>query len=117
MNDDARIIYEEQLRLIDEDEVCAVEAAHLSAALKRNAARRRYIHAQEKNLLASSRKSSGTKDIVTDSHETPIVHITNNVTTTTSTANAPTYNQNGDGGQYVAEQMYTVPDLNQQSFP
>ena len=117
MNDDARIIYEEQLRLIDEDEVCAVEAAHLSAALKRNAARRRYIHAQEKNLLASSRKSSGTKDIVTDSHETPIVHITNNVTTTTSTANAPTYNQNGDGGQYVAEQMYTVPELNQQSFP
>lgn len=117
MNDDARIIYEEQLRLIDEDEVCAVEAAHLSAALKRNAARRTYIHEQEKNLLASSKKSSKTKNILTDSHETPIVHITNNVTTTTSTANAPTYNQNGDGGQYVAEQMYTVPDLNQQSFP
>jgi len=117
MNEEARNVYEEQLRLIEEEEVCAVEAAHLSAALKRNAARRRYIHAQEKNLLASSRKSSGTKDIVTDSHETPIVHITNNVTTTTSTANAPTYNQNGDGGQYVAEQMYTVPELNQQSFP
>ena len=105
MNEEARYVYEEQLRLIEEDEVCAVEAAHTSAALKRIAARRRYIHAQEKNLLASSRKLSKEKNIVTDSHETPIVHITNNVTTTTSTANAPTYNQNGDGGQYIAEQM------------
>ena len=60
MNEEARNVYEEQLRLIEEEEVCAVEAAHLSAALKRNAACRRYIHAQEKNLLASSRKSSGT---------------------------------------------------------
>jgi len=117
MNDDARNTYEEQLRLIEEEEACAVEAAHLSAALKRNTARRRYIHAQEKNLLASSRKPSKVKNIATDSHETPIVHITNNVNTTTSTANAPTYNQNGDGGQYVAEQIYTVSDLNQQSFP
>lgn len=104
MNEEARNVYEEQLRLIEEEETCAVEAAHLSAALKRNAARRRYIHAQEKNLLASSRKSSGTKDIVTDSHETPVIQINNTVTT--STANVPTYNQNGDGGQYVAEQMY-----------
>ncbi len=104
MNEEARNVYEEQLRLIEEEEACAVEAAHLSAALKRIAAHRRYIREQEKNLLASSKKSSRTKDIVTDSHETPVIQINNTVTT--STANVPTYNQNGDGGQYVAEQMY-----------
>ena len=50
MDDEARVVYEEQIRLIEEDEACAVEAAHLRAALKRNAARRRYIHAREKAL-------------------------------------------------------------------
>ena len=53
MNEEARYVYEEQLRLIEEDEACAVEAAHLSAALKRIDARRKYIHAQEKALLAT----------------------------------------------------------------
>lgn len=110
-------MYEEQLRLIAEDEKCAVEAAHLSAELMRIDARRRYIRSQQKNLLASSRKSSKAKDIVPHSHETPIVQITNNVTATTSTANAPTYNQHGDGGQYVADNIFTIPELNQQSFP
>ena len=114
MNDEARYVYEEQLRLIGEEEVCAVEAAHLSAALRRIDAHRRYIREQERNLLAFSRESGKAKDI-SNSHETPIVHITNNVIT--STANAPTYNQNGDGGQYIAEHMYTIPDINQQSFP
>lgn len=106
MNEEARYVYEEQLRLIEEDEACAVEAAHLSAALKRIDARRKYIHAQEKALLAASRKSSKAKDMVTDSHETPVIQINNNLTANTSTANAPTYNQHGDGGQCVAENMY-----------
>ncbi|MBP5393217.1 MAG: hypothetical protein J6Y59_05325 [Bacteroidaceae bacterium] len=113
MSDEARYVYEEQLRLIAEDEKCAVEAAHLSAALKRNDALRRYIREQEKNLLASSRKSSRAKDIVADNHMTPVVQINNNVTTTTSTANAPTYNQHGDGGQYVADNIFTIPNLKQ----
>lgn len=106
-------MYEEQLRLIAEDEACAVEAAHLSAALKRNDALRRYIREQEKNLLASSRKSSRAKDIVADNHMTPVVQINNNVTTTSTTANAPTYNQHGDGGQYVADNIFTIPNLKQ----
>ncbi|MBQ6226536.1 MAG: hypothetical protein IJJ73_09585 [Bacteroidaceae bacterium] len=113
MSDEARYVYEEQLRLIAEDEACAVEAAHLSAALKRNDALRRYIREQEKNLLASSRKSSRAKDIVADNHMTPVVQINNNVTTTSTTANAPTYNQHGDGGQYVADNIFTIPNLKQ----
>jgi len=113
MSDEARYVYEEQLRLIAEDEKCAVEAAHLSAALKRNDALRRYIREQEKNLLASSRKSSRAKDIVADNHMTPVVQINNNVTTTSTTANAPTYNQHGDGGQYVADNIFAIPNLKQ----
>ena len=113
MSDEARYVYEEQLRLIAEDEKCAVEAAHLSAALKRNDALRRYIREQEKNLLASSRKSSRAKDIVADNHMTPVVQINNNVTTTSTTANAPTSNQHGDGGQYVADNIFTIPNLKQ----
>lgn len=111
MNDDARKIYEEQLRLIAEDEACAVEAAHLSAALKRNAAHRKYIHEKERILLASSKKSGKATEIVqpaAGSLSAPAINITTNVNT--NAGNAPTYNQMGDGGQYVAEQMYTVPD-------
>ena len=113
MNDEAKYVYEEELRLIAEDEKCAVEAAHFSAELKRNDALRRYIREQEKNLLASSRKSSRAKDIVADNHMTPVVQINNNVTTTSTTANAPTYNQHGDGGQYVADNIFTIPNLKQ----
>ena len=117
MNDEARRVYEERLRLIGEDEACAVKAAHLSADLKRIEAYRQYIHEQEKNLLASSRQSERAKEIVADTSKTPVVQINNHVTATTSAANAPTYNQHGDGGQYVAENMFTIPDINQQSFP
>lgn len=113
MSDEARYVYEEQLRLIAEDEKCAVEAAHLSAELMRIDARRRYIRSQQKNLLASSRKSSRAKDIVADNRMTPVVQINNNVTTTSTTANAPTYNQHGDGGQYVADNIFTIPNLKQ----
>ena len=109
MSDEARYVYEEQLRLIAEDEKCAVEAAHLSAALMRIDARRRYIRSQKKHLLASLKRS----DIVADNHMTPVVQINNNVTTTSTTANAPTYNQHGDGGQYVADNIFTIPNLKQ----
>lgn len=108
MNDDARKIYEEQLRLIAEDEACAVEAAHLSAALKRNAAHRRFIHEKERILLASSKESGKAIEMQPAAGSLPpAINITNNVHTNAGT---PTYNQMGDGGQYVAEQMYTVPD-------
>ena len=114
MYDDAKNVYEERLRLIEEDEACAVKAAHLSAALKRIAAQRWYIHEQEKELLASSQQSDKMKRTVqpqSGNHETPSIHITNNLTTSANASNAPTYNQHGDGGQYVAEQMFMVPDV------
>lgn len=91
-NDDARYLYEEELRLIGEEEACAVRAAHLSAELQRNTALRNFLRAQRKNLRASSKESYGAKDAAPASHGTPIVNVTTNVTTTASTADAPTYN-------------------------
>lgn len=107
MYDDARHEYEELLQLIGEEEACAVEAAHLSAALKRNDARRTFIQAQEKALLASFKKTAKTREIVQPPQgnlPTPAINITTNVNT--APTNAPTFNQMGDGGQYVAEKMY-----------
>ena len=107
MYDEALKAYEEQLRLIEEEEACAVEAAHLSAALKRNDLRRSLIQAQEKALMAAMKDScrgSRKQPSHPDSHETPVIQINNNVTANTSTV--PTFNQMGDGGQYIAEQMY-----------
>ena len=93
-NDDARYLYEEELRLIGEEEKCAVRAAHSWAEFQRNAALRNFLRAQRKNLRASSKESYGAKDAAPVSHGTPIVNVTTNVTTTTtaSTADAPTYN-------------------------
>ena len=111
MNEEARNVYEEQLRLIEEEEVCAVEAAHLSAALKRNAARRRYIRSQKKHLLASLKRSE--KALAADASKTSVTNITMNVNANATADNAPTYNQHGDGGQYVADNIFTIPNLKQ----
>ena len=117
MDDEARIVYEKQLRLIEEDEACAVEAAHLHAALKRNAARRRYIQVQEKALLSAYKKLSKTDGVIQKKAENPqapiqiLISQQNNATSTST--NSPTYNQHGDGGQYVADHMYTTPAANQ----
>ena len=117
MNDDARSVYEQHLRLIEEEEACAVEAAHHNAALKRIDAHRRYIHAQEKALLSAYKKSSKTGGAIQKKAENPqsslqiIISQQNNATSTST--NSPTYNQHGDGGQYVADHMYTTPAANQ----
>ena len=109
MDDEARIVYEKQLRLIEEDEACAVEAAHHNAALKRNAARRRYIQVQEKALLSAYKKLSKTDGVIQKKAENPqapiqiLISQQNNATSTST--NSPTYNQHGDGGQYVADHM------------
>lgn len=117
MDDDARSVYEQHLRLIEEEEACAVEAAHLNAALKRIDAHRRYLQVQEKALLSAYKKLSKTDGVIQKKAENPpaLVQIFNtqqNNATSTST-NSPTYNQHGDGGQYVAERMYTTPAANQ----
>lgn len=117
MDDDARSVYEQHLRLIEEEEACAVEAAHLNAALKRNAARRRYIQVQEKALLSAYKKLSKTDGVIQKKAENPqapiqiLISQQNNATSTST--NSPTYNQHGDGGQYVADHMYTTPAANQ----
>lgn len=111
MNEEARYVYEERLRLIEEDEKCAVEAAHLSAALKRNDARRWFIREQEKNLLASLKRSE--KALAADASKTSVTNITMNVNANATADNAPTYNQHGDGGQYVADNIFTIPNLKQ----
>jgi hypothetical protein len=116
MEEEARNVYEKQLRLIEEDEACEVEAAHLKAALKRNVALRRYIHAKEKSLLSSSKKSYKADDAVQSKSENikaPDITIYNIQQGNTNSTNSPTYNQNGDGGQYVAERMYPTPAANQ----
>ena len=107
MYEDAQNAYEELFRLIEEEESCAVEAAHHSAALKRIAVRRGFIQAREKALMSSMKESVRAKEIVRPAQgslSTPAINITTNVNT--APTNAPTYNQMGDGGQYVAEQMY-----------
>ena len=107
MFDDAKNAYEELLRLIEEEEACAVESAHLSAMLKRNDARRSLIQSQQKAALASMKKSVRAKEIgqlAQGSLSTPAINITTNVNT--APTNAPTYNQMGDGGQYIAEKMF-----------
>ena len=113
MDEDARNVFEEQLRLIEEDEACEVEAAHLKAALKRNAAHRRYIHAREKVLLSSSKYSCKAGDATiqskSENQQAPEINIYNIQQGNSSSTNSPTYNQNGDGGQYVAEYMYPTP--------
>ena len=117
MDDDARSVYEQHLRLIEEEEACAVEAAHLNAALKRNSARRRYIQVQEKALLSAYKKLSKTDGVIQKKAENPqapiqiLISQQNNATSTST--NSPTYNQHGDGGQYVADHMYTTPAANQ----
>ncbi len=116
MDDEARIVYEKQLRLIEEDEACAVEAAHLHAALKRNAARRRYIQSQEKTLLSSSKRSNKADDAMpsaASNRQAPLIQIVNTPQANSTSTNSPTFNQLGDGGQYVAEHMYTTPAANQ----
>ena len=110
--DDARSVYEEHIRLIEEDEACAVEAAHLNAALKRNAAHRKYIHAQEKALLSAYKKLSKAGGVIqpeTESNTKITININNTQQTDATFTNSPTYNQHGDGGQYVADHMYTTP--------
>ena len=113
MEEDARNMYEKQLRLIEEDEACEVEAAHLKAALRRNAAHRRYIHAREKSLLSSSKCACKADDATMQSkpknHQAPDITIVNIQQGNSNSTNSPTYNQNGDGGQYVAERMYPTP--------
>ena len=116
MDDEARVVYEEQIRLIEEDEACAVEAAHLHAALKRNAARRRYIHAREKALQSSSKRLYGPSDAMqsaASNRQAPLIQIVNSSQSNSTSTNSPTFNQNGEGGQYVAEHMYTTPAANQ----
>jgi len=111
MNDEAKYVYEEELRLIAEDEKCAVEAAHFSAELMRIDARRRYIRSQKKHLLASLKRSE--KALAADASKTSVTNITMNVNANATADNAPTYNQHGDGGQYVADNIFTIPNLKQ----
>lgn len=116
MDDEARIVYEQQLRLIEEDEACAVKAAHLHAELKRNAAHRRYIQAQEKALLSSSKRLHGTSDAMpsaASNRQAPFIQIVNASQANSTSTNSPSFNQLGDGGQYVVEHMYTTPVANQ----
>lgn len=115
MDDDARSVYEQHLRLIEEEEACAVEAAHHNAALKRNAARRRYIQVQEKALLSAYKKLGKTGGAIQQKPENPqaLVQIINTQQANSTFTQSPTYNQHGDGGQYVAERMYTTPAANQ----
>ena len=118
MYEDAQNAYEELLRLIEEEEACAVESAHLSAAQKRNDARRTFILAKEKALHSSMKElCRGSKKPASfpNNHTTPTIQINNNLGTNTNTV--PTFNQHGNGGQFVAEKMYTMPDASQQSFP
>ena len=82
MYDDPKNVYEELLRLIEEEEKCAVEAAHHSAALKRIAVRRSFIQAREKALMASMKESVRAKEIVRPAQgslSTPAINITINV--------------------------------------
>lgn len=116
MDDEARIVYEQQLRLIEEDEACAVKAAHLHAELKRNAAHRRYIQAQEKALQSSSKRlyrASNAIPSAASSPPAPLIQIVNASQANSTSTNSPSFNQLGDGGQYVAEHMYTTPAADQ----
>ncbi len=92
--DDARSVYEKHIRLIEEDEACAVEAAHLNAALKRNAAHRKYLHAQEKALLSAYKKSSKADGVIQPEKESQTkinININNNQQTNATFTNSPTY--------------------------
>lgn len=107
MNDEAKNAYEELIRLIEEEEACAVEAAHLSAALKRKDVRRSFIQAREKALMAAMKDScrgDRKQQSHPDKHETHTIQINNTMSTNATTV--PTFNQLGDGGQFVSEKMF-----------
>ena len=45
--------------------------------------------------------------------QAPLIQIVNTPQANSTSTNSPTFNQLGDGGQYVAEHMYTTPAANQ----
>lgn len=108
MKNDAYDEYQEMLCLIDMEEQCDIRAARLSASLKREKAEKDYIHAQMKNLKSSTRTTVRRKVSDVSDAVTPTVQ-QNNINVMFSNTTAPNFNQNGDGGQYVADNIYTQP--------